>query len=336
MAVQARPALSGLSLRPYAGAADIPAIVAVINGEWAHDGLPERVTVGQKQAEYAHASEQFDPARDITIAEVDGRAVGYSIRGWNDAADSEQREYRVDGSVLPEWRGRGIGRALLAESMRLAAEMAARHDTPRGRTFGSMSHEGQPRDEALLRSVGFEPVRYFFAMERPHLDDVPDGPLPDGIEVRAVTRTDAPRVFAADVEAFRDHWGGFDDSPEELQRWLDSPEFDPSLWVVGFDAQSGEIAGAVINAVYAEENAELGRQAGWLDSVFTRRPWRGRGLARALICRSLLLLRERGLTSAMLGVDADNPTGALKLYQSVGFEVVHRATAWRKPFEVAR
>jgi mycothiol synthase len=279
MAITAKPTLTGLILRPYAGAGDIPAVVAIINAEWAHDGLPERVTVGQKQAEYAHASEQFDPARDITLAEVDGRAVGYAIRGWIDVSDSDQREYRTDGSVLPEWRGQGIGRALLAENMRLAAEMAAQHDTPRARTFGSMSHQGQPRDEALLRGAGFEPVRWFFDMQRPSLDDVPEVPLPDGIEIRAVTAADAPAIFAADVEAFRDHWGGFDDSPAELQRWLDSPEFDPSLFVVGFDKDTGDVAGGVINAVYAEENAELGRLAGWLDSVFTRRPWRGRAAA---------------------------------------------------------
>jgi ribosomal protein S18 acetylase RimI-like enzyme len=172
-------------------------------------------------------------------------------------------------------------------------------------------------------------------MTRPNLEGVPDVPLADGLAVREVTRADAPAVFAADIEAFRDHWGGFDDSPAELQRWLDSPEFDPSLWVIAFDSASGEVAGAVINAVYAEENADLGLNRGWLDSVFTRRPWRRRGLARALIARSLVKLRERGLSSAVLGVDAENPSGALGLYESVGFVVEHRSTSWRKPFDPA-
>ena len=67
-------------------------------------------------------------------------------------------------------------------------------------------------------------------------------------------------------------------------------------------------------------------------SVFTRRPWRKRGLASALIGRSLELLRERGMTSAVLGVDADNPTGALALYERAGFEPSYRASAWRKAF----
>jgi len=72
---------------------------------------------------------------------------------------------------------------------------------------------------------------------------------------------------------------------------------------------------------------------GWLDSVFTRRPWRRRGLANALIARSLVKIRERGMTSAVLGVDADNPTGALGLYERNGFETTYRSTAWRKPID---
>ena len=120
----------------------------------------------------------------------------------------------------------------------------------------------------------------------------------------------------------------------ELPRWRESPEFDPSLFLVAWEGD--EIAGGVLNAIYEAENQELGLNRAWLDSVFTRRPWRRRGLARNLIARSLHLLRERGLTGAALGVDADNPSGALGLYESVGFAVTERSTAfragrWRSP-----
>ena len=62
-------------------------------------------------------------------------------------------------------------------------------------------------------------------------------------------------------------------------------------------------------------------------------PWRRRGLGSALVARSLIVFRERGMTSAGLGVDADNPTGALGLYERAGFEVDFRSTAYRKPME---
>ena len=76
-----------------------------------------------------------------------------------------------------------------------------------------------------------------------------------------------------------------------------------------------------------------GLRRGWLDNVFTRRAWRRRGLAAALIARSLRLLRDRGMTSAALGVDADNPTGALALYEASGFQIHDRFAAWRKPMD---
>ncbi|MEO8510990.1 MAG: GNAT family N-acetyltransferase, partial [Chloroflexota bacterium] len=87
----------------------------------------------------------------------------------------------------------------------------------------------------------------------------------------------------------------------------------------------------VLNIIDARENELLGVQRGWLDSVFVRRPWRRRGLGAALVARSLDVLRERGLTSAILGVDAENPTGALGLYERAGFVEISREAAWRRP-----
>ena len=89
----------------------------------------------------------------------------------------------------------------------------------------------------------------------------------------------------------------------------------------------------MINGIHPVENEALGLKRGWLHSVFTRRPWRKRGLANALINRSLVLLKERGMDYGVLGVDADNPTGALGLYERNGFVVEERSTAWRKPLE---
>ena len=78
-------------------------------------------------------------------------------------------------------------------------------------------------------------------MVRPTLDDLPDLPLPDGFEIRPIDTALARQVWHADIEAFEDHWGGFDHSEERLQRWLDAPATDLSLWVVAFDGD--EVAG---------------------------------------------------------------------------------------------
>jgi ribosomal protein S18 acetylase RimI-like enzyme len=221
------------------------------------------------------------------------------------------REFRHGGAVDPAWRRRGIGTALLAENQRLLIELATGNPTSSPSVFGSWTGDTQLGSVALLDAAGYRQVRWFFDMLRPSLDELPVATLPEGLVVRPITIDSAKAVWRASIEAFRDHWGGFDDSDENLERWLADPETDLSLWMVAFDGD--EVAGGVINRIKAAENQALGIRRGWLASVFTRRSWRRRGLAHALIAESLLRLRGRGMTSAGLGVDADNANGALGL-----------------------
>lgn len=325
--------IPGLVIRPYAGEADVPDFVRVCNAEYEADRIPERLTVEGERAWLSNPSEQFDPARDLVLAELDGRVVGMAFQDWIDTRDGRFREHRLAGAVDPAYRRRGIGTALLADGERRAMALAATHVIDRPRSFGAFGGEGRPSAE-LLRRSGYEVVRWFFDMVRPTLDEVAGVPMPDGLELRPVTPDQLPALWRANREAFRDHWGGSDESEAAMHRFFDQPENDPALWLVAWDGD--EIAGGILNTIRPEQNAELGILRGWLDSVFTRRPWRRRGLARALIARSLVLLREHGMTSAALGVDADNPTGALGLYEEAGFAVDDRFSAWRKPMPEVR
>ena len=325
-------ATTDVRVRGYAGVDDVPEIVRIVNAAAVADRVEEVWTGEGARAWLAHASEQFDPARDAVLAELDGRTVAVGWAEWVDTRDGRFREYRLFGTVDPGHRGRGIGTALLAELEARQRTLAATHDQDRETVLMSAVPEGRP-SEALLRANGYEPVRWFIDMIRPDLDDIAEPALPDGLELRPVTPEQHETIWRANREAFRDHWGGSDESLEQLQRILDDPETDPSLWLIAWDGD--EVAGGVWNDIHAAENEELGTRRGWLGSVFTRRPWRRRGLAAALIGRSLTLLRERGMTSAMLGVDADNPSGALGLYDAAGFRVHDRFVVLRKPMEPA-
>ena len=318
---------AGLVLRAFRGDEDLNEIVRVLNAESEADAIVEHESVDAVRAWLSSPSEQFDAARDVVLAELDGRVVGVAGQDWVDTRDGQLREFRLWGAVDPSYRRRGIGSTLLADNEHRALGSAAARSSARPVSLGAWSAVGRPGARLLERN-GYEVVRWFFDMVRPNLEDIVDVPLPSGFELRPVEPEQYAQLWRANREAFRDHWGGSDESEAAMHRFFDDPSNDPALWVIAWDGD--EIAGGIINSIHAEENEALGLQRGWLSSVFTRRPWRRRGLARALIARSLVLLRDRGMTSAALGVDADNPSGALGLYEAAGFAVEERFTAMRK------
>ena len=238
----------------------------------------------------------------------------------------------------PTYRGRGIGRALLRHNMRhlrdrARGEAKAASAAPTERRLESWAFESQSRRSRLLASEGFEVVRWFFEMLRPNLDDIADMPMPDGLEVRPVVPEHHRRIWAADIEAFRDHWGASEESEEAFERFFGPALFQPELWRVAWDGD--EVAGVVMNRVLTTFNEQTGERRGLLAGVSVRRPWRRRGLARALVAESLRAFREAGMTSAVLGVDADNPTGALGVYSDNGFVVHQRGMNYRRPIDAA-
>lgn len=324
----------GFALRPFAGDDDVRAFVDIFAAANVADRVDERTSFEALRNWVTRPTPHFDPGRDVVVAVVDGRPVGYGFTSWVDTTDG-LRAYLTRGYVHPDWRRRGIGTAILHHNERRLRELAASQDTDRPREYGAAAPDTRVGAVALLTANGYEPVRWFYDMLRPTLDGIVVPSLPEGLEIRPVSgREQLRRLFDADVEAFQDHWGGFDASDESFEQWLADPDYDPSLFVVAWEGD--EIAGAVVNVINEQENRELGRARGLLDSVFVRRPWRGRGLGAALVARSLVLLRDRGMTSAWLGVDADNPTGALRLYENAGFQVDQRGTNYRKPMEMDR
>ena len=155
-------------------------------------------------------------------------------------------------------------------------------------------------------------------------------PLPEGLEVRPTLPDHYRTIWDAGQEAFQDHWNYIPEPEEEYQKLLLSPDFNPDLWQVAWD--DDQVAGMVLNFVNPEENREYRRERGYTEGISVRRPWRRRGLARALLTRSLQMFKEMGMQEAALGVDSQNPNGALHLYETVGFRVVRRELVYRKDF----
>jgi len=323
-------AIPGLRVRAYAGPDDLPALVEIERAANVADSFDMMPTLEQLTSEFDHPA-GFDPAADVVVVELDGRPVATGTVRYR--SRDEEHSFELFGAVHPDVRRRGIGRALLRlEEGRARARTATMDlDPARPIRLGTWGVDSAVGQSALMAAEGYEPARFFFEMIKRDLATPPERPLPAGLEIRPTTLANLRQVFDAENEAFRDHWGHHEFTDEEFTHIVEDPELELDLWRVAWDGD--EVAGVVAVGVYAEENRLLGLDRGWLDRISVRRPWRHRGIATSLILAASAALRERGISEAALGVDADNPSGALGLYESLGFAVVQRATTWRKDIE---
>jgi mycothiol synthase len=321
------PSIDGLSFRLFRDEADYASVVDLMNASSAADGVDDFVTVEWAKNYLGHTTD-FDPCRDVLFAEIAGEPVAL-VRVRTRLLDDGTRLYYSMGSVLPQWRRHGLGRAVLHWAEERLREIARTQPDAQARTFRAFAAAQENGAIALLENEGYATVRYGFEMARPLSEPIPDLPLPIGVEVRPVGPEQYRQVWQAMNEAFRDHWGHSEMTEADYQRWLHSPQFQPHLWQVAW--ASAEVAGMVLNFIDAEYNANFKRRRGWTEEICVRRPWRKQGLARALIVRSMRLLQEQGMTEVGLGVDAQNPNGALRLYGGLGYRETMRFMTYEKP-----
>lgn len=330
VAVAGSPPIPGLRFRRYRGEDDLPAMHRVASAAREADGLEEVTTLDQMKLSYATLV-NCDPATDLVLAEVYSEVVAYARVVWNDLVEGG-RSYENFGFVDPAWRRRGIGSALHRLNEERLREIAESHPDVEPKWFASEGSDADAGNTALLRGSGYAPARYFYDMVAPTLDGIVAPPMPEGIALRPVTRDQYRAIWLASAEAFRDHWGMTEWAEEDWIRFEAEPDnADPRFWRVGWAGD--EVAGVVTTTVPAEENERYGRARVFVAMVSVRRPWRRRGLARALLASSLVGAREAGFSSASLGVDTDSPTGATALYASLGFAPERTFTSWRKPLE---
>jgi ribosomal protein S18 acetylase RimI-like enzyme len=323
----------GIRFRHFRGLdADIPGMAAANQASRTADGEVEPIDVEGMRVAYAH-NQNCDPDRDICIVEMHGEIAGYARVLWDDLILEDIREYFAVSLLRPDIRLPEVRRALLAWTEERRRAIAAGHRAAgdvlgRPLWLGSGSPDNDLETVELVRASGYEPNRRFASLIRPNLEAVVETPLPDGLVTRPIARDERllRRIWEAESEAFRDHFGAREPTEEDYAAFLEEPGQDLALWFIAFDGD--EVAGGVRCNIKVTGD---GIREGWLDPVFTRRAWRQRGVARALIGQSLVGLRRHGADRAALGVDLQNPNQALRLYESSGFRVASSSTDWRKP-----
>jgi mycothiol synthase len=325
------PDIPGLRFRHFRGSDDFPLMLPVVGASQACDGEEHVLSVATIERDYAE-NYTCDPQHDVIMIEVNGGLVGYARCGWESELGDKTRIYYSVGFLLPGWRRKGIGSGVLRWLEQRLQAIAAEHPANCEKQFNNSYSNQQAGKAALLQAFGYTPVRVGQDMLRETLDDIPDHPLPEGLELRPVTPDHYKSLWDAANEAMRDHWGMVALDERDYQSWLNNPfVFQPQHWQVAWDIAGNQIAGQVRTFILADENEKYGRKRGYTEFISVRRPWRRRGLARALISRSLQLQKSLGMTESALGADSENLTGAIRIYEDMGFKVIKTYTTVRKP-----
>ncbi len=317
-----RALMAGHLLRPLR-AADLAAACELLNRADAAEGVPRVLS----ESELAEELESIDLDTDSRAIDLDGLLAGL-VYTYHLPSEVGQERCYLFGATDPSARGRGVGRALLAWGVERGREQlrSTGRDLPR---YLRVDRDERVEDaHRLYARFGFRPVRWFEELVRP-LDGLP--PLPDrerapgGVRIVPWPDDRDDDVREAKNAAFADHWGS---TPTSSHHWAQMTRgfgARADLSFVALDAANGDVVGHCLCKRFDADDEVVGRRQAWIDNLGTRREWRGRGIASALIVHALRAFRADGLSHAAIGVDADNPSGAAGLYRSLGFVPVRRS-----------
>ena len=257
----------------------------------------------------------LDPATDARVA-----MVGGDLRGYVDVDADPDPRYWVDLRVPPSEQA-GVRAALMDWA---EAEAGARGAGKAGALIRFYTAGVDAATKQELEARGYGLIRHSYRMRIDFEDELPEPECPDGVTLRAATGDDARTACEVQHETFADSWE-YNPAPfDEWRHWMIGYDgFDPSLWFIA--EANDEVAGVSLCRVHeADENL------GWVRVLGVRRPWRRRGLGRALLLHSFHEFRRRGMSGVGLGVDAESLTGAHRLYENAGMRVVRRSDIYEK------
>ncbi|WP_116948120.1 GNAT family N-acetyltransferase [Jiangella endophytica] len=313
------PADAGLTWRPLTPD-DVPAWFALCEVVENHDNATERSAESELADRFKGGWRE--PARDgIAGFDADGNVRAYAWSEFRPVAEGTQAP-TLFGAVHPEYRRRGIGRALLAWSEARARQQLAAAPANLPARIRFYVDEAHAEARRLAEAAGFTPIRWYVVMRRDLAAELPAGTVPEGLRIEPYSKDRDEDTRVAHNESFaRDHWGS---SPIDAEAWalnvVGGEKFRPDWSFTAVDEATGRVAGYLMSGAYDQDWEPQGYTEGWTDLVSVRREHRGRGLAGALLTAAMRVYLAGGMQYAGLDVETDNPTGALGVYTRLGYE----------------
>lgn len=318
-----------LTARPYAGEADLEPLVHLINACEAVDRMDSGTSVPELRRSFDHPS--LDKERDIRLwDDANGQLVGFS-RLWIPPTD-EVIDGFVGFRVHPTARGSDLQKQIVAWAEGRLREVGQERGLLVKLRSGTRADQSQRI--AVLESCGFKPDRYFLTMERSLSNPIPEPQFPQGFTLRQLKDEQEIEAWVEMYnQTFIDHWNHHVLTVERVKFELTQPNYRPELDLIAI-APDGKFAAFCHCEIRPEENARSGRNEGWIVTLGTRRGFRKQGMGRAMLLAGMQRLKAAGVEIVKLGVDTENPSGALRLYESVGFRQVYTNISFVKDVQI--
>ena len=308
----------------YDGDTELPAIADLINTCQAADNLEDRPTVTQLREDFADPT--FDVAQDLQLwRNVDNELVA-AAELWQQLPGQELIG-RLMFVIHPQVRGSTIANDILAWAEKRLLTIG--QETLMPIVLHSGCRDTIKERRSLLTQWGFRPERVFWRLQRSLEDPIAKSSFSPSWRIRSVTPQDAENWVEMFNQTFVDHWNHSPTTVDEFRHYIACSNYNANLDLV-IEAADRQMVAFCCSEIDTERNDRLGIQEGHIDLLGTCRGYRRQGLARALLVESLYRLRLLGMATATIGVDSQNPSGAVRLYESVGFEQDQCSTVFQK------
>lgn len=317
------------TFRPYiyAGEADLEAIASLINVCRIADDVDIRTSVTDVREDYD--SPRFDISRDLRLWRDAANELVAIAEFWHTPhADQTEVLGSLYFDIHPHVRGQGLENAVMDWAEQRLRETGQELSLPLVLQTGCRDKLTEHR--ALLARFGFVPERYFFQLKRSLQEKIVVPSLPTSWKIRTV---DAERDAEVWVEMFNqsfiDHWNHTPMTMEDFHYYSGFSDHNPELDLV-IETDEGKLVTFCYSSIDVKRNQRLNQKEGHVCLLGTRRGYRRQGLARTLLAEGLRRLQSMGMDTATIGVDGQNPNGAVALYESVGFTESFRSTVYQK------